>query len=226
MPGGWSAPFDQGSRWHVGSQGEGWMHDPRDSRISVCPFSSRVVPARCGDCRYADRELGPSVQCAVSPGTGLVSLSAILAWANALLMASGPSLKCAHPRTWRATRWEAPRITAARAASALVRVNAAPRWLTGSEVGKGPATTDQRAMSAENCLGGNEQRCPPFAWHQLGQRRDERPVRRGEAGTGDLPVAGRPVGDGARGSRRPWRPPPSDGSEAVRQHGGAGSRGS
>ena len=29
-----------------------------------------------------------------------------------------------------------------------------------------------------------------FAWHQLGQRRDERPVRPGEAGTGDLPAQG------------------------------------
>ena len=82
-------------------------------------------------------------------------------------------------------------------------------WPAGPAVRVGPASADQSAMPAEDRLGRNEERRPPLAWDQLGQGGDERPVRPGEAGTGDLAAGARPVGGEARGSRRPWRRRPS-----------------
>ena len=41
-------------------------------------------------------------------------------------------------------------------------------------------------MTAEDGLGGDEERRSPLAGHQLGQRGDNRPIRPGEAGPADL----------------------------------------
>jgi hypothetical protein len=43
-------------------------------------------------------------------------------------------------------------------------------------------------VPAKNRLGRDEERRPPLSGDQLGQRGDERPIRPGEAGTGDLPA--------------------------------------
>ena len=59
-------------------------------------------------------------------------------------------------------------------------------WPAGPAAGIGPAAADQSAMPAEDRLRGDEERCPPFAWCELGQRREERTVRPGKAGTGNL----------------------------------------
>ena len=41
-------------------------------------------------------------------------------------------------------------------------------------------------MPAEDGLGGDEERRPPLAGNQLGQRGDDRSIRPGEAGPADL----------------------------------------
>jgi hypothetical protein len=41
-------------------------------------------------------------------------------------------------------------------------------------------------MPAEDGLGSDEERRPPLAWYELGQRGDDRPVRPGETGSGNL----------------------------------------
>ena len=41
-------------------------------------------------------------------------------------------------------------------------------------------------MPAEDGLGGDEERHPPLAWHGLGQGGDDRLIRPGETGSGDL----------------------------------------
>jgi len=43
-------------------------------------------------------------------------------------------------------------------------------------------------MPAKDGLGRDEERRPPLARDQVGERADERPIRPGEARTGDLPL--------------------------------------
>ena len=57
-------------------------------------------------------------------------------------------------------------------------------WPARPAVGIGPTAADEGPMPAKDRLGGDEERCPPLAWHQPRQRRDERPVGPGESGTG------------------------------------------
>ncbi len=59
-------------------------------------------------------------------------------------------------------------------------------WPAGPAAGIGPAAADQSAMPAEDRLRGDEKRCPLFACCDHCQRREERTVRPGKAGTDNL----------------------------------------
>ena len=61
-------------------------------------------------------------------------------------------------------------------------------WAARPTVGVGPVSSDEAAVPLEDRLWSDEERRPPLARHEPGERHNDRPVGPGETRTGDLAV--------------------------------------